>query len=54
VKRSKFTDEQIGFALEQAELGVSVEEVCRKLRREGHQDNVKRVYRLDREACRCA
>ena len=31
VKRSKFTDEQIAFALKQAELGVSVEEVCRKM-----------------------
>jgi len=31
VKRSKFTDEQIAFALKQAELGISVEEVCRKM-----------------------
>ena len=31
VKRSKFTDEHIAFALKQAELGVSVEEVCRKM-----------------------
>ena len=31
VKRSKFTEEQIAFALKQAELGVSVEEVCRKM-----------------------
>ena len=31
MKRSKFTDEQIAFALKQAELGVSVEEVCRKM-----------------------
>ena len=31
MKRSKFTDEQITFALKQAELGISVEEVCRKM-----------------------
>jgi len=31
VKRSKFTEEQIAFALRQAELGTSVEEVCRKM-----------------------
>jgi putative transposase len=30
VKKSKFTEEQIAFALKQAELGTSVEEVCRK------------------------
>lgn len=31
VKKSKFTDEQIAFALEQAEQGTRVEEVCRKM-----------------------
>ena len=31
VKRSKFTEDQIAFALKQAELGTSVEEVCRKM-----------------------
>jgi putative transposase len=31
VKKSKYTEEQIAFALKQAELGTSVEEVCRKL-----------------------
>lgn len=31
MKKSKFTDEQIAFALKQAELGTSVEEVCRKM-----------------------
>jgi putative transposase len=31
VKKSKFTDEQIAFALKQAELGTSVDEVCRKM-----------------------
>jgi putative transposase len=31
VKRSKFTEQQIAFALKQAELGTSVEEVCRKM-----------------------
>lgn len=31
MRKSKFTDEQIAFALKQAELGISVEEVCRKM-----------------------
>jgi putative transposase len=30
MRKSKFTDEQIAFALKQAELGISVEEVCGK------------------------
>ena len=31
MKKSKNTEEQIAFALKQAELGTLVEEVCRKL-----------------------
>jgi len=31
VKWSRYTEEQIAFALKQAELGTSVEEVCRKM-----------------------
>jgi putative transposase len=31
VKKSKCTEEQIAFALKQAELGTPVEEVCRKM-----------------------
>lgn len=31
MKKSKFTDQQIAFALHQAETGTSVEEVCRKI-----------------------
>jgi putative transposase len=31
MKRSKFTESQIVFALKQAETGVKVEEVCRKM-----------------------
>ncbi len=31
MKKSKFTDEQTAFALKQAEVGTSVEEVCRKM-----------------------
>jgi putative transposase len=31
VKKSKFTEQQIAFALKQAELGTPVEEVCRKM-----------------------
>lgn len=30
MKQSKFTEEQIAFPFKQAELGTSVEEVCRK------------------------
>jgi putative transposase len=31
VKKSKFTQQQIAFALKQVELGTPVEEVCRKM-----------------------
>jgi putative transposase len=31
MKRSRFTEDQIAYALKQAELGTSVEEVCRKM-----------------------
>ena len=31
MKKSKFTEEQIVFALKQAEVGTPVEEVCRKM-----------------------
>ena len=31
IKRKRYADEQIAFALRQAENGTSVEEVCRKL-----------------------
>ena len=31
MRKSKFTNEQIAFALKQAELDISVEEVCRKM-----------------------
>ncbi len=31
MKRSQFTEQQIAFALKQAELGTPVDEVCRKL-----------------------
>lgn len=31
MKKSRYTEEQIAFALKQAEVGVSVEEVCRKM-----------------------
>jgi putative transposase len=30
VKKSKFSDEQIAFALKQAESGIRVSEICRK------------------------
>jgi putative transposase len=31
MKKSRFTDQQIAFALKQSETGTPVEEVCRKL-----------------------
>lgn len=31
MKKTKFTEAQIVFALKQADTGVSVQEVCRKL-----------------------
>lgn len=31
MKRSKFTEEQIAFALKQNELGVPINEICRRL-----------------------
>jgi len=31
MKKSRFTEQQIAFALRQAESGTSVEEVCRKM-----------------------
>ena len=31
MKRSRFAEEQIAFALKQQELGVAAEEICRKL-----------------------
>jgi putative transposase len=30
-EKSRFTEQQIAFALKQAELGTPVEEVCRKI-----------------------
>lgn len=31
MKKSRYSEEQIAFALKQAEVGISVEEVCRKM-----------------------
>ena len=31
MKKSRYTEEQIAFVLKQAELGISVEEICRKI-----------------------
>jgi putative transposase len=31
VKKSRFTEEQIAYALKQAELGTAVPEICRKM-----------------------
>jgi len=31
VRKSKFTEDKIAFALKQNELGISIDEVCRKM-----------------------
>jgi putative transposase len=31
VKKSRLTDEQIAFALKQAETGTRIDEICRKM-----------------------
>jgi putative transposase len=31
MKKSRFTEEQIAFAINQSELGTKVEEICRKM-----------------------
>lgn len=31
MKKSRFTEEQIAYALKQAELGMTVGEICRKM-----------------------
>jgi putative transposase len=31
MKKTKYTDEQIAYALKQAEIGTAVAEVCRKM-----------------------
>lgn len=31
MKKSRFTEEQIAFAIKQSELGTKVEEICRKM-----------------------
>lgn len=62
MKRSRYSDEQIAYALRQAESGTAVADVCRQLgiscfgyrrvhvmlRREGWRVNMKRVRRLYR------
>ena len=36
MKKSKFTEEQITYALKQAEMGTPVAEVCRKMETTAH------------------
>ena len=48
MKKSKHTEEQIAFALKQAELGTSVDEVCRKM---GISDATFYIY-MDRSRLR--
>jgi putative transposase len=31
MKKSKFTEQQIAFALKQSETGISIDEICRKI-----------------------
>ncbi|QDT63580.1 Transposase [Calycomorphotria hydatis] len=47
MKKSRFTNEQIAFALKQAESGVTVEEVCRKLGKQGLPPTDEGGVRLD-------
>ena len=49
MKKSRFTEEQIVFALKQAELGTSVPEVCRK---PGISDATFYIYGLP-PFCKC-
>lgn len=42
MKKSRFTEDQIAYALKQPELGTSVEEVCRKM---GISDSTFYVWR---------
>ncbi|KGD56426.1 transposase family protein [Burkholderia pseudomallei] len=43
MRTSKFTEEQIAYALKQAELGTPVAEVCRKM---GSSDRTFYIYGL--------
>ena len=43
MKKSRFTEEQIAYALKQAELGTPVAEVCRKM---GISDATYYIYGL--------
>ncbi len=45
MKTSKFTEEQIAFALRQSETGTRVTEVCRKLGIDAIFDTVRRRRR---------
>jgi hypothetical protein len=47
MKKSRFTEEQITFALRQVDLGTAVVEVCRQTPRNGYQ-----YIRLARFQCR--
>ena len=45
MKRSRFSEEQIAFALKPQELGTSMEEICRKMGiAEATFDNLKKKY----------
>ena len=49
MKKSKFTDEQIAFALKQAEMGTAVSEICRKMGISGRDflQVEKQIWRAD-------
>jgi putative transposase len=65
IKRRKFTEEQIAYALKQVEVGYTVEEVCRTmgdgastfyLWKKKHQNlrpsEVRRCHHIDEENCK--
>ena len=56
MKKSKFTEQQIAFALQQAENGTTVAEVCRKMGIVGREaaGRVRHHRRLKRSTHRCS
>ena len=49
MRKSKFTEDQIAFALKQNELGTSVDEVCRKMGSGIGPSELRRLRQLEEE-----